>query len=76
MFFLKEITGINGQIYKKWPIEILETSILINIAVLCTSTIFTNIIENEKAKEAITDTSVAIVLLQFLGVVTYHSYFH
>ena len=74
MLFLKEITGINSRIYKKWPIEILETSILINIVVLCTSTLFTNMIENEKAKEAITDTSVAIVLLQFLGVVTYHTF--
>ena len=74
MLFLKEITGINSRIYKKWPIEILETSILINIVVLCTSTIFTNIIENERAKEAISDTSVAIMLLQFLGVVMYHTF--
>ena len=72
VLFLKEITGINSRIYKKWPTEILEASILINIVVLCTSTIFTNVIENEKAKEAITGTSVAIVLFQFLGVIFYH----
>ena len=74
VLFLKEITGIKSQIYKKWPIEILETSILINIVVLCTSLIFTNVIENERAKEAFTDTPVAIVFLQFLGVVTYHTF--
>ena len=74
VLFLKEITGINSRIYKRWPIEILETSILINIVVLCTSTIFTNVIENERAKEAITDTSVAIVLIQFLGIIMYHTF--
>ena len=74
VLFLKEITGINSRIYKKWPLEILETSILINIVVLCISTIFINTIENERAKEAITDTSVAIVLLQFLGIIMYHTF--
>ena len=74
VLFLKEITGINSQIYKKWPLEILEVSIHINIIVLCISTIFTNVIENEKAKEAITNTSVAIVFLQFLGLISYHGY--
>ena len=63
MLFLKEITGINTQIYKKWPIEILEVSIFINIIVLCVSTIFTTVIENKKAKEIIVNTSVAIVFL-------------
>ena len=74
VLFLKEITGINCQIYKKWPLEILEVSIHINIIVLCVSTIFTNVIENEKAKEAITNTSVTIVFLQFLGIISYHGY--
>ena len=74
VLFLKEITGINSRICKKWPIEILETSILINIVVLCISTIFINTIENERAKEAITDTSVAVVLLQFLGIIMYHTF--
>ena len=74
VLLLKDITGINSRIYKKWPIEILEVSILINIIVLCVSTIFTNVIENEKGKEAIVNTSVAIVFVQFLGIICYHSY--
>ena len=72
VLFLKEISGINSRIYKKWPIEILEISIHINIVVLCISSIFANVIENENAKEAITNTSVAIVFLQFLGILSYH----
>ena len=74
VLFLKEITGIDSQIYKKWPIEILEMSILVNIIVLCVSIIFTIVIENKKAKEVITNTSVAIVFLQFLGIISYHGY--
>ena len=74
VLLLKDIMGINSQIYKKWPIEILEVSILINIIVLCVSTIFTNVTENEKSKEAIVNASVAVVFVQFLGIVCYQSY--
>lgn len=74
VLLLKDIMGINSRIYKKWPIEILEVSILINIIVLCVSTIFTNVTENEKSKEAIVNASVAVVFVQFLGIVCYQSY--
>ena len=69
VLFLKEITGTSSRVYKKWPIEILEVSIYVNIVVLCISTIFTNIMENETAKAAIANTSVSITFLLFLGII-------
>ena len=72
VLFLKEITGISTQIYKEWPVEIFELSIYINITVLCISTIFANIIEDERAKVASVNVSVSIVFLQLSGIIFYH----
>lgn len=75
VLFIKEIVGINHRIYKKWPIDILEISIYINIIVLCISTIFTNIVNDEKSKAGINNTSVAIIFLMFVGIISYHVFF-
>ena len=72
---LKEITGINSRIYKKWPIDILEMSLYINISVLCFSTIFVhNITDDETYKLGISSTSIAIAFLQLVGIIFFHIY--
>ena len=68
------LTGVSTRVYKKWPIDILEVFIYVNITILCISTMYTNILENEYAKLAIADTSVSIVFVLFLGIICFHIY--
>ena len=66
--------GVSTRVYKKWPIDILEVFIYVNITILCISPLYTNMLENENAKLAVADTSVSIVFVLLLGIMCFHFY--
>ena len=61
-----------GGIYKKWPLDILESSFFLNLGVLC---ILTSYVNNHGGNQAaVTCTSVGIAFVTFLGILFYHTY--
>ena len=72
ILLLKEIIGISGRVYKKWPIEILEISCYVNLILFCFATLFA--LKNENLKASIAYTSVSITFVLFLGVLLYHAF--
>ena len=58
--------------YNKRPVEILEVSCYVNLTLLCLVAIF--VLENENAKAAVSNTSVSVTFILFLGVLCYHVY--
>ena len=63
---------IRGGIYKKWPLDILESSFFLNLGILCTATVHVNNHGGNQA--AVTYTSVGIAFVTFLGILFYHTY--
>ena len=60
-------------IYKKMPLDILESSFLLNLGVLCIATTYSH--QSANGHQAVfTYCSVAIALVTFIGIVTYHTY--
>jgi len=64
-------------IYKAWPLNILESSFFVNLAVLSAATAY--IISGEgqseaSAQSAVTYTSVSVALITFIGILLYHIY--
>ena len=70
LLFFKEIAGIKRRVYKKWPIELLDVSCFINLALLSLSIFFA--LENRTTSAGIANTSVSITFITFLGVLSYH----
>ena len=68
ILLIKEIMSVSGRVYKKWPIEFLEVSCYINLILLCFATLYE--LQN---KECIAYTSVSIIIIQFIGVLLYHT---
>ena len=68
------LTGVSTRVYKRWPVNILEVFIYVNITILCISTMYMNLLENEHAKLAVADTSVSIIFVLFLGIMCFHIY--
>ena len=63
---------IYGGIYKKWPLDILESSFFLNLGILC---ILTSYINNHGGNQAaVTYTSVGTAFVTFLGILFYHTY--
>ena len=63
--------SVSGRVYKKWPVEILEVSCYVNFILLCFATLFE--LQNKRFKECIAYTSVSIIIIQFIGVLLYHT---
>ena len=60
-------------IYKKMPLDILESSFLLNLGALCIATTYSQKSANEY-QAIFTYCSVATALVTFIGIVTYHTY--
>ncbi len=66
---------VMGGVYRKRPLDVLEASFFLNLAVLCVAT--NQIINNdgrERTQTALTVTSVTITFLTFAGISIYHVY--
>ena len=71
--FLCLIWGwVVGGIYRKWSLNLLEGSFLVNLGLLALSTCYAQ--ANRGNQAAIAYTSVCIALLTSVGVVSYHTY--
>ena len=63
---------IHGGIYKKWPLDILESSFFLNLGILCILTSYVN--HSHGNQTAVTYTSVGIAFVTFLSILFYHTY--
>ena len=68
------VSSINGRIYKKWYLQVLEVSFILNLGVLAVASGY--IIEvrrNETAETIVVSFSTGIAFVTFLGIVIFHS---
>ena len=70
ILLFKEVAAVKSRVYKKWPIELLEVSCFVNLALLCLGTFFT--LDNKAANTAVANTSVSITFIIFPGILSYH----
>ena len=68
----KHIRFWGGSYYKKWYLSLLENSFILNLAMLAAGTWY--VLSAGGIQTAVVYTSVGITCLQFIGIVTYHSY--
>ena len=71
---LVAIPWINCRIYKKWYLEVLEASFILNLGVLAVASIY--IIEvrrNETAETILVSFSAGIAFVEFIGIIIFHS---
>ena len=61
-----------GGVYKKWPLNILECSFLLNLSVLATTTLYNQVSGGNQAVTV--HLSAGVAFITFTGVFTYHSY--
>ena len=59
-------------IHKKWPLDILEASYLLNLSILSAATLYIRSAGGNQV--AITSTSTGIALATFVGILIYHTY--
>ena len=64
--------ALSGMIYKKWYLNALELSFILNLGILAAATYHVKLSGGSQA--AVTYTSVGIAFLSFLGLITYHVY--
>ena len=62
----------HGGVYKKWTLNILEFSFLLNLGVLSTAMLYIGVAGGNKA--AVSYTSISIALAEFLGIVVVNMY--
>ena len=60
---------LNTGIYKKWYLDLLETSFIVNLGALAAATGY---VSNPTAQTAIVSISVGIAAIEFIGIVVYH----
>ena len=58
-------------VYKKWPLNVLEASFVLNLGVSATAT---SILNHRNKQEVIAGISVGVAFITFIGVLVYHSY--
>ena len=71
LFFLRFL----GKIYKKWPLDLLESFFYFNLLFLSTITWY-SLDDSESNREAAAYTSVTISLIVLLIIILFHVYFH
>ena len=65
-------TILKGPIYKKWYLNVLELSVLFNLAILCITTAYFT--DNNQNKNPLTYTSFTIVYATFILIIALHIY--
>ena len=64
---LSTVSWFSGGIYRKWPLNVLEFSFLLNLAITSTATLFVRSLGNEpEYQSAVIYTSVSIAILEFV----------
>ena len=71
LFFL----GFLGRVYKKWPLDLLESFFYFNLLLLSLVTWY-SLGDSESNREAAAYTSVTITLIVLLIIILFHVYFH
>ena len=64
--------AFSGMVYKKWSLNALELSFILNLGTLAAATHHVN--QSGGSQAAVACTSVGIAFLTFIGIVTYHVY--
>ena len=64
------VWSFNG-VYKKWPLNVLEASFVLNLSVSATAT---SILHHRNKQEVVAGISVGVALITFIEVLVYHSY--
>ena len=59
-------------VYKKWPLDVLESSSFLNLGILSAATAYVE--KNGGNQMAVTYTSVGVAMITFIGVLIYHIY--
>ena len=72
LLLLKAYHGINGQIYKKWPIDILETASYTNILLFCLLKLYFLDSTDYKGHAILAYTSGSVFITLFSIVIAYH----
>ena len=69
-------TWILRGVYKKWPLDVLESSFFLNLAILSAATAYLigSGKYNPQAQASVTYTSVGIALFTFAGILSFHTY--
>ena len=62
-----------GGMYKKWYLNALESSFILNLAVLAVATLYVELAGGDKT--AVFNTSASIALITFIGIVMYHLFY-
>ena len=71
---LAVVSSINCRIYKKWYLQVLEASFILNLGVLAVASGY--IIEvrrNETAETILVSFSAGIAFIEFIGIIIFHS---
>ena len=61
--------ALSGMVYKKWYMNALELSFILNLGILAAATYHVN--QSDESQAAVAYTSVGIAFLSFQGIVTY-----
>ena len=72
LLFLKSFLG---RVYKKWPLDLLESFFYFNLLLLSLATSY-SLGDSESNREAAAYTSVTITLIVLLIIILFHVYFH
>ena len=59
-------------VYKKWPLDVLESSSFLNLGILSAATVY--VLKSEGNQMAVTYASLSVALVIFIGVLLYHTY--
>ena len=68
------ITRFTGVIYKKFCLDVLEVSFILNLGILAVATYTVRSAEKPESQAAVTNVSVGIAFVTFVGVLVYHMY--
>ena len=63
---------MNIRIYRKWYLQFLEASFILNLGVFAVATCYASDMSDTKAQTAIVSISVGIVFIEFIGIIIYH----
>ena len=70
LLLIHQFVGMGNHVYKKWPVETLEVTCHINLALLCLATFFG--LESMQTRTVVTSISISITFALLLGVLVYH----
>jgi len=74
-FIVFAVVWVFRGVYRKWPLDIIESSFILNLGLLAVSTSY--ILEHgnsQRAQAVVVNVSVGIVFASFIAVLVYHAY--